>query len=368
MIEYIKIKGYKSIKNMELELKPINILIGSNGSGKSNFVSFFKLLSSLFNSRLQGFVQSEKADNILYFTRKITKQLYGKLIFTANDGITNNAYYFTLDHDKTGGLYIGKEASGYNVLRDNDTRNYFENYGLGESKTASSNYSRDKYLKEHIASLKVFHFHDTSSTSMLRKESDVQDNLYLRSDGRNLAAFLYFLKEKHEKIYARIVNTIKSVAPYIEYFILEPSKLNDKEIELRWVEKGDFESNFSAYLLSDGTIRFIALATVLLQPNPPSVIIIDEPELGLHPLAIAKLAGMIQSASSRTQIIISTQSANLIDYFEPEDIITVDRNKAENQSVFTRLDSEGLKLWSEDYSLGDLWQRNIINSAQPFLK
>ena len=368
MIEYIKIEGYKSIKTMELELKPINILIGSNGSGKSNFISFFKLLSALFNNHLQGFVREEKADNILYFGRKITSKLYGKLIFTSNEGITNNAYYFTLEQDKTGGLYIGEESSGYNVRRDRDNINYFHNYELDESEIAISNFPRDKYLREHISSLRVFHFHDTSATSLLRREGDVQDNLYLKQDGRNLAAFLYFLQVKHEKIFARIVATIKSVAPYIDKFILEPSQLNPKEIELRWVEKGDVESNFSAYQLSDGTLRFIALSTVLLQPNPPSVVIIDEPELGLHPLAIAKLAGMIQAAASKTQIILSTQSANLIDYFEPEDIIAVDRNKDENQSVLTRLNSENLKLWLDDYSLGDLWQRNIINSAQPFLK
>ena len=128
------------------------------------------------------------------------------------------------------------------------------------------------------------------------------------------------------------------------------------------------ESNFSAYQLSDGTLRFIALTAVLLQPNPPSVIIIDEPELGLHPLAIGKLAGMIQAASTKAQVIVSTQSVNLLDYFEPEDIVAVDRNKHEEQSVFMRLSTNKLKVWLEDYTLGDLWQRNIIDSAQPFIK
>jgi predicted ATPase len=144
--------------------------------------------------------------------------------------------------------------------------------------------------------------------------------------------------------------------------------LNKKEIELRWVEKEDLQSNFSAYQFSDGTLRFIALATLLMQPDPPEVIIIDEPELGLHPQAISKLAGLIQSASAKTQIIISTQSVNLIDCFEPEDMVTVDRSDEEKQSIFRRLDAEPLKKWLEEYSLGDLWQRNIINSAQPYSK
>lgn len=368
MVEYIEIKGYKSIKHMQLVLKPINILIGSNGSGKSNFISFFKLLNALFNQRLQTFIKEEKADNMLYFGRRTTKQLYGKLIFTSDEGITNNAYYFSLAQDKIGGLYIDTEASGHNVSSWSDTKNYFQNNDLDESKTATSNYPRDKYLNAYMSSLRIFHFHDTSATSMLRRECAIQDNLYLQSDGRNLPAFLYFIKIKHEKIYARILATVKSIAPYIDTFILEPSQLNDKEIELRWRDKGDAESNFSAYQLSDGTMRFIGLATVLLQPNPPAVILIDEPELGLHPLAIVKLAGMIQIASQKTQVIVSTQSANLIDYFEPEDVITVDKNKEDNQSIFRRLKAENLKLWSDDYTLGDLWQRNIINSAQPFFQ
>lgn len=367
MIEYIEIKGFKSIKEMKLEMKPINILIGSNGAGKSNFVSFFKLVSSIFNSRLQKYIQEEKTDNILYFGRKTTHELYGKLIFSEEDG-HNNAYNFNLLRTKEGGLYIYQEGSGYNVSYHEDVHNYFYNSNLEESQFAKSSQRRNRILQAYMNSLRVFHFHDTSSTSALRTECDVKDNHYLKSDGRNLPAFLYLLKQKHSIIYKRVVNTVQSVAPYIDNFILEPGKLNEKEIELRWVEKGDVESSFSAYQLSDGTLRFIGLTTVLLQPNPPSVIIIDEPELGLHPFAIAKLAGMIQSASSKAQVIISTQSVGLIDYFDPEDIIAVDRNKEQNQSIFMRLSTENLKLWIEDYTLGDLWQRNIINSAQPFIK
>ncbi len=202
----------------------------------------------------------------------------------------------------------------------------------------------------------------------MRRPCQINDNEFLKSDGRNLPAYLYWLKEKEEKIYRRIETNIKSVAPFIDKFILEPSKLNQEEIELRWVDTGDLSSNFSAYQLSDGTLRFIALATLLMHPKPPSVVIIDEPELGLHPFAISKLAGLMESASSKAQIIISTQSTNLIDHFKPEQIITVDRDAKENQSIFLRLDAEKLKVWLEDYTLGDLWQRNIISSGQPFTK
>ncbi len=367
MLQYIKIEGFKSIKTMELELKPVNVFIGSNGSGKSNFIAFFKLVNAIFNKQLQRFVIREKADNLLYFGRKQTQSLFGKMIF-ATDGEDNNAYLFELNQTNEGGLFIHREASGYKVSKDDDIKGYNGTYDIEESHIPDSNSFRDKYLRKYLKSLQIYHFHDTSATSMLRKECDIDDNLYLKPDGRNLPAFLFYLQEKHPKTYKRLEKTITMVAPYIDHLVLEPSRLSEKEIELRWVEKEDLQSNFSAYQFSDGTLRFIALATVLMQPEPPEVIIIDEPELGLHPQAITKLAGLIQSASAKTQIIISTQSVNLIDCFGPEDIVTVDRSEEQKQSIFRRLDAGPLKRWLEEYSLGDLWQRNIINSAQPFSK
>ncbi|MDO8930560.1 MAG: AAA family ATPase, partial [Bacteroidota bacterium] len=341
MLEYIKIEGFKSIKTMELELKSINVLIGSNGSGKSNFIAFFRMVHAIFNRQLQRFVIEEKPDNLLYFGRKTTESLYGKMIFT-KDKKDNNAYLFKLNQTTEGGLFIHHEASGYNVVRDDDFKNYYETQNIEESLIPESNSFRNVYLQKYLKNLQIYHFHDTSSTSMLRKECDLADNLYMKPDGRNLPAFLYYLKIEHPKTFRRLEKTIQQVAPYIDHLLLEPSRLNKKEIELRWVEKNDLQSSFSAYQFSDGTLRFIALATVLMQPEPPAVIIIDEPELGLHPQSISKLAALIKSASAKTQIIISTQSVNLVDCFDPENIIAVDRSEEEKRSVFKRLESESL--------------------------
>ncbi len=367
MIEYIEIKGYKSIKEAKIELKPINILIGGNGVGKSNFISFFKLINAIFNQRLQRYVKEEKTDNLLYFGRKTTQELFGKLIFRKDDQ-NNNAYHFSLVQTKDGDLFLGQESSGYNVKRDDNKTNYFTANNLDESAKAVSAGYRDNFLRDYITNLQVFHFHDTSVTSFLRKQCDINDNQFLKPDGRNLPAFLYQLKIKEPIIYNRIEKIIQSVAPYIEKFMLEPDRLSEREIELRWIDKGDLNSNFSAYQLSDGTLRFIALTTLLMQPNPPEVIIIDEPELGLHPFAIGKLAGMIQSASNKVQIILGTQSPGLISHFSPEDVIVMDKSIEENQTIFNRLSSKSLDKWLEEYTLGDLWERNIINAAQPFNK
>lgn len=368
MIKYIKIEGYKSIKKMELELTPINILIGSNGAGKSNFLSFFNLLHAIFNRQLQRFVMEEKADNLFYFGRKTTEYMDGKVIFSG--GPHNNSYIFRLSPTHDGDLFIEWEGSGYDVSRDDDNSNYFRWGPIKESQIRISNWERDGYLSRYLLGLQNYHFHDTSNTSWLRKNSEIEDNIKFKSDGRNLAAFLYKLKQKHPIIYNRIFKIVQSVAPFIYDFILEPSETKGREgsIELRWIDHNDLNSNFSIYQLSDGTLRFLALATVLLQPTPPPVIIIDEPELGLHPLAISKLAGMIQVASQKAQIIIATQSVTLVDCFTAEEIITVDRDEKEKQSILKRLKSEDFKIWLDEYSLGELWERNIINAAQPFTK
>lgn len=158
MIEHIEIKGYKSIKEAKIDLKPINILIGGNGVGKSNFISFFKLINAIFNQRLQRYVKEEKTDNLLYFGRKTTAELFGKLIFR-KDAENNNAYHFSLAQTKDGGLFIGHESSGYNVKKDNNDLNYFTNQNIEESLKAVSSSYRDRFLREYITNLQVFHFH-----------------------------------------------------------------------------------------------------------------------------------------------------------------------------------------------------------------
>lgn len=355
MLRVIKIKGYKSIKNLELNLSPINIFIGANGVGKSNFISFFKLINNIYEQQLQQFTLKNGVDSLLHYGRKNTDFIEGYLDFG------NNAYSFKLLPTLEDTLFIAREDS---IL--NNPGNYkrsFYNENIKESVIKSSDNLRNKYLAENIESYKIYHFHDTSVAAPLRSSSSVQDNRMLKEDGRNLAAYLYYLQEKHPTNFKRIERTIQSVIPFFDHFNLAPSFLDVQKIHLEWTEKEFPNSYFNGQHLSDGSLRFIALTTLLLQPNLPKLIIIDEPELGLHPTAINKLSGLLKSASDKgSQIIISTQSVNLINNFDAEDIITVD--KEENQSVFNRLDSEALSGWLNEYSLGELWSKSVIK-GQP---
>ena len=352
MLNRIVIAGYKSIRQMELELRPINILLGSNGVGKTNFISFFRLINVIYEQHLHNYTMRNNAERLFHYGLKQTKELKGYLEFG------DNAYEVRLQPRDNGSLFIAEEKSYYR-RRPNSFSN------MEESRIKDSTTYRDSWLRDYLQSYKIYHFHDTSKGAPLRSSANVNDNRLLRTDGGNLPAFLYMLQQKYPKTLKRIELTVRSVMPYFGGFSLAPSVLDANLINLQWSDMAADGKYFDANDLSDGSIRFIALATLLLQPILPKVIIIDEPELGLHPAAIVRLAGMVQSVAARgCQVIISTQSVNLINNFDAADIITVDRK--DGQSSFNRLDGNELKNWLDDYSLGELWTKSIID-GQPTL-
>ena len=352
MLSRVIIDGYKSIQHTDVELRPINILIGSNGVGKTNFISFFKLINIIYEQRLHNYTMQNSAERLFHYGLKQTSELKGYLAFG------DNAYEVRLQARDNGSLFIAEERSYYQSSSFNVSN-------IDESQIKNSSTYRDRWLRDYLQSYKIFHFHDTSKGAPLRSSANINDNRYLKTDGSNLPAFLFMLQEKYPKTLRRIELTIRSVMPYFGNFSLAPSLLDESQINLQWSDIENNEKYFDANDLSDGSIRFIALATLLLQPTLPKVIIIDEPELGLHPTAIGKLAGMIKSVASRgCQIIVSTQSVNLINNFDAEDIITVDRK--DKQSTFNRLNNDTLQHWLNDYSLGELWTKSIIN-GQPTL-
>ena len=363
-IDRIYINNFKSIKQLdEISIRPLNVLIGANGVGKSNFISFFKLLNNIAESRLPSYIASNGyADKVLYFGKKKSKELSGGIVFRKEGEKPDNRYDFTLKPDTTNGLYFEKEIIGTNNIDGNEYWHYSKVDSIGHKNSGLKQITASHldYLKDYFEQFRVFHFHDTSSSAPLKQPSKLRDNAYLKEDGSNLAAFLYWISQKYPSNFKLIEFAVRSIAPFFDKFNLQPDNLNSDLIFLSWLEKNS-DDYFDANNLSDGSIRFIALTTVLLQPNPPKTIIIDEPELGLHPSAIHKLASMIKMASAKSQIIISTQSVNLLDQFEADDIIVVDRK--EGQSVFKRLDRIELENWIEEYSMGELWGKNIIGGT-----
>lgn len=218
------------------------------------------------------------------------------------------------------------------------------------------------YVYESVSSWIVYHFHDTSDSSAVRRSGNLADNEILKADASNLAAFLYRIQKTHPENYQKIISVIRLAAPFFSDFHLRPNPLNPEKIQLEWLQR-DSDYLFLPSQLSDGTLRFICLATALLQPDLPPTFLFDEPELGLHPYALTLLARLLRDAVDqhgrpRRQVIVSTQSALLLNAFSPEEIIVVER--ADGESIFTRLSSQELSEWLEDYTLGELWQKNIL--------
>lgn len=352
-LQRITIDGYKSIKHAEVELSALNVLIGANGAGKSNFISVFRLLNAIIEKRLQVFSAQERASTMFYNAKassrikiqlRLESHWYESRFSMSNSGTLNfeDEEFFFIEADKSA----------------------FKRYILGNGHQETNLYSQTleergevKSLINSIINWKIYHFHDTSRNAPVKMQGDVNDNRFFRPDASNLAAFLYYLQEKQPFHFDRIVKTIRLVAPFFDTFTLEPLRLDPSQIRLEWRDRSS-DTLFDAHALSDGTLRFICLATLLLQPDLPSVVLIDEPELGLHPFAIQILADLLKGAASQTQVIVSTQSVPLVNQFAPEDILVVDR--IDGQSTFRRLDSASLSDWLEEYRMGELWEKNIL--------
>ncbi|GGF86958.1 MULTISPECIES: AAA family ATPase [Cysteiniphilum] len=389
----MKVSGFKSIADLDsLELGSLNILIGANGAGKSNFIQIFRMLMSMSEGSFTSFISSRgRADNFLYNGPKITERIKISFEFQSTNNMEARNYYalelvptveedFLIEESRAfqKNPFIGLEFE----IDEMDSKLHSENkgwswpskdtwrsYGLPSRESRISELKSERsadgkyngigyFVHRSISNWVVYHFHDTSANSPMRRSDIVENNKKLYGNAKNIASFLLNLRDHFHDSYMEILNAIRLVMPFFDDFILD-IKVSGQEqtVRLDWLQKGS-DYPMQPYHLSDGSIRFICLATALLQPEPPSTIIIDEPELGLHPAAIVILAELIQQAAQRTQVIVATQSPALIDQFAVEDIIVV--NRKEGASTFERLNEKDFSQWLESYSVGELWAKNVI--------
>lgn len=356
-ISKINIKGFKSIKDCHLDMKMINVLIGSNGAGKSNFISVFKLLQDIIEQNLKLHVGQAGGANALMFNgRKATESIEIEFEFG------RNAYRFFLIPTDDDRLIFKDEAFAYSPF--GYTITFFRTISQGHEESLwrrGTNTNYDRFVQPILEKQKwrLYHFHDTSKGARVKQSGKVENNDELLFDAGNLASFLFRIREEYTKDYLNIINAVKLVAPFFDDFYLKPT-IDGENITLRW-KQNDCDDIFNANQLSDGTLRFICLATLLLQPSKlqPESIVIDEPELGLHPYAITALAEIIKTIAMKKQIIISTQSVELLNEFDFDDVVVV--NRGDEGTKFTRLNENDLTEWLKtDYSLGDLWKKNIL--------
>ena len=358
-LETLTIQNFKSIREQKLQLNMLNVFIGSNGSGKSNLIEVFRFLREIVNQNLAGYTAKKGgADALLHFGRRTSPTMQLRLQF--GEGDTSNAYSVTLSGTDSDELSIDSDVAYYH-----EKKKYPVPYDHGitsharESRLKLDTHISARQIARDLESYRVYHFHDTSDHAAVKLTADVDDNRVLRPEAENLAPFLYWLQEKEPQHMANIRGAIRQIAPFFDDFRLAPLRLNESKIRLEWQEKGS-DTYFNASALSDGTLRFICLATLLLQPTLPPLVLLDEPELGLHPAAITLLAALLTSAAERTQVIVATQSVTLVNQLSPEQVWTVDR--ADGQSVFAHLDEADMADWLDDYALGELWEKGVLGA------
>jgi predicted ATPase len=368
ILDSLSIEGFKSIREMrDLPLKNINVLIGPNGVGKSNFIGFFRLLRAMIDEKLQLFVRTQGgADAFLHLGPKFTDRIVVRMRFG------ENGYDFSLVPSVDGSLIVESELVSFDNGMYSPTIHRLGS-GLLEAQIRklkdrpgfTGGRGMEGYVFDSVSSWVVYHFHDTSENSSIRREGKIAENESLQADGGNLAAYLYRLKHTHPSDYREIVEVIQLAAPFFRDFNLRPNPLNPEKIQLEWLQ-ADSDYVLLPNQLSDGTLRFICLAVALLQPDRPSTLLFDEPELGLHPYALSLLGRLFRQATisprgaKDKQVIVSTQSPLLLSEFEPEEVIVVERSSG--QSVFKRLNSEDLSEWLTEYTLGELWQKNVLGA------
>ena len=372
-VERIAVRGFKSVRETEIEIAPINILIGANGSGKSNFIGAFDFLQKLRSGLLRDTVRKHGgADNFLHFGSKHTPEMSFGIWFEQDNNPLLNGYEITLAADSQDSLYIANEAAlvwDKTAYPEGHRKAHLPANGAEAAiaypeRVSDSGFAKpcaDKSIAKHVArgldSFRIHHFRDAGFHSPMKKTTEVRLDRHLHPDGSNLAAFLYRLREEYPREYNTIKHIIWLTAPFVRDFHLEPRGADGEFIMLEWLHANS-DRVWDASSLSDGTLRFIALTALLYQPKEliPPTILLDEPELSLHHDAIHLLANMIQRASAYSRVILTTQSQRLVDEFTPDDLVIADR--VDGATQLSRPNADDLAVWLSDYRLGQLWEMN----------
>jgi predicted ATPase len=365
----IRLEGFRSIRSLDLTLGRTTVLIGPNGAGKSNLLAFLKMVPMMESQSLRLFIgRSGAAESNLHYGPKRTPVMSFRIDAEHDDGAAS-AYAVRLAHAAGDSLVFVEESALARTPGQDQWKTTSLGVGHVESqlKPCSKNpaFWPASVIRNWVSRMNFYHFHDTSMESPLRGHGRQVESDYLRADGRNLAPFLYLManssSEADRAAFDRITRILQQIAPFVkslEPTLTEPNDPTHSMVRLDWVDQND--ERFGIHQLSDGTLRAIALITALAQPRDrlPQFICIDEPELGLHPAAIASLAGLVRSVSAWCQVMLATQSPTLLDEFKADDVVVVENHAGESQ--FVRQDSSSLANWLEDYTLSELYQRNVL--------
>lgn len=384
-IKSFYVEGFRSLKDVTVKLKPLNILIGPNAGGKSNFISAMELFHDAVSGNLNDSIIKKHGGmipilwnnetNDIKFT-SITRTYRRAKISKSNKKFIRHdyevEYLFRIRQIGNSGNYIIKEeklssSDISDILRNLLKREIFSRVQFFEDgvilleplETAISQLSSDKkggFSDEFVFFCEGWKFYydmKSGSDSECRKSTVARSEKQLEANGDNLIAVLHTLYTGN-KTFRKQLNETLAAAFEGDFDELTFPPAEDGRVYMRWRAKS-LKRELSPADLSDGTIRFLMLAAILLNPDPPPLVCIDEPELGLHPSMLHIIAEMMKDATNRTQLVVSTHSPQLVSEFtdDPESVLVVE--KKDGATTMERLEKKKLAKWLKEYTLGRLW-------------
>ena len=363
-IESVHIKGFRSLADVRLDRIPNPmVLLGTNGAGKSNVLRFFEMLKEMAHLRLGEFtLRQGGSDDQLFGGARLTQRIEATVFFRTTLG--RSRVMFVLQHAHPDQMTITGEQ--FRSLDPEDSENdavylFFDQPVGYESAFVqeSGSSTADMRLRKAaglLADCAHYQFHDTSDCAPVKTRWDVEDNHRLLGHGGNLASVLLSLQKNEARRFDLICKQIALVVPDFNGF--QNVEHYGKTI-LRWRSKATGKT-IGAHLTSDGSLRCFQLVTLLNLPDAllPRIVLLDEPELGLHPAAVALISQMVKSLAGRRQVIVATQSPHFVDAFGLKEVVVLELRDGRTEA--TKPDPSRFSRLLKDYSTGELWWKGVL--------
>ena len=376
-IKNIKIKGFKRLHDVDVEMRPMMVMIGANSVGKTSLLDSISLLSAsaggMLNKRLNDMggiseILTQGISHSISFESDIEIEGYESLRYSLRFEPKGQSYSISKETLSQAQSNYSSEPFKYIESSCDDIR-YFD---TSTKRLVRPEWEHNPFesslsqvprmfrlpddLRRTLSSVTQYHVLDVSQRAPVKLPQQMKPAIFPGENGEDLIPFLYNLRESNSDRYETIEDSLKVAFPGFESLNFPP--VASGMISMTWKEKY-FKNPIYIHQLSEGTLRFLWLVSLLQSPGLSTVTMIDEPEVSLHPELLGLLAELMREASARTQIIVATHSDRLIKFLNPGEVVVMDMDENGFTSV-QWADSLNLDRWLEDYSLDEIWRMNLM--------
>lgn len=376
--ERITIEGYRRLFNVQIDMRdrPLTVMIGANGVGKTSLLEIFSLLAASANAQLANkiselgglpdIVTRDRANSIA-ISLSMSVPGYAPLDYQLEVALKGFTYEIALEtltqqnnrHALEPFKHIDSRGLDVKYFSTEDQKLLRPNWDHNPLETSLAQvpkmYQEPENIRNRLASCTFYGALNVAPKSPVRLPQSMRPTSLPGANGEDLVSCLYYLRETDPERFEIIEDTLAATFPDFERLGFPPVAAGT--ITMTWKDK-NFSKPIYMHQLSEGTLRFIWLITLLQSPGLTAVTLIDEPEVSLHPELLRLLADMMREASQKTQLIVATHSDRLIRFLKPEEVLVCD---AEDGLTTMRWgDSFNLEHWLEEYSLDQVWAMNLM--------